>query len=286
MALPEGSTALAGRRAGVIGYGVMGEPVAAHFARAGATVAVYDVSAERMAVAAAAGHLACASPAEVAKSSDEVFIIVGFDEEVERACFGPGGVAEEAGAHTTLVVCSTVTPATMVELTRRLAPIGAKVVDAPMIRGGQAAKDATMLLTVGGERETVASLQPYLDAIGSDVCYLGGAGAGQVGKALNNFLLWTSNCAAFEVFDLCDAYGIEREAMADALNLGSGVSRSLRDYLGGGATYRWAEKDMTIVSQMSDERMRSMPLAGVVKEEIKAVKIARGKETPHPVRPL
>jgi hypothetical protein len=42
----------------------------------------------------------------------------------------------------------------------------------------------------------------------------------------------------------------------------------------------WAEKDMTIVLKEADGLRLSLPLCGVVKETVKAVKIERNWPTP------
>src|SRR6267143_2050323 len=87
---------------GILGLGKMGCPIAAHLVAKGFKVVGYDPLEEARKKAVALGARSAASARELARSSDLVIVLVGFDSEVEEVIFGKDGVLE--GAKPGLVV--------------------------------------------------------------------------------------------------------------------------------------------------------------------------------------
>lgn len=272
---------------GIIGYGIMGKPMGLHLKDHGFDVFVYDINEATLADAKSSGLHPCASPRELAEQADVTIIVVGFDDEVRQAVYGVDGLLEGCRAGSVVIVSSTATPSLMTELGVAFAPQGVAVADAPLIRGGQAAKDGTLLIPVGCNEATFEKIRPYLESFATDIVRLGDLGCGQVGKTLNNFLLWACQCANYEMFNVSDIFGIDRTMMKDLLLMGSGANVPLQGWgTPAFGTFRWAEKDMTILLKMSDDLATSLPLAGLVREEVKAIKQTFGLATPHSsVRP-
>ena len=78
-----------------------------------------------------------------------------------------------------------------------------------MARLRQAAKDGTLLITVGATTERFGDLQPLLSCMGSDVVHAGALGSGQVIKILNNMVVFQTMNALAEARAIGPAAGVD-----------------------------------------------------------------------------
>jgi 3-hydroxyisobutyrate dehydrogenase-like beta-hydroxyacid dehydrogenase len=268
------------RRVGMIGLGKMGLPMARHLVKRGFTVAGFDVAEDAMESAAEAGVHTALSPQAVAAASDLVIIVVGFDQEVEAVVFGERGVLAGARDGSVIAVASTIAPQTMQRIAGRL-PASPKValLDIPLCRGEGPAQKGDLLIMGGGDRAAFDACRPAFETFATAIHHLGPVGAGQVGKMVNNLILWACISANEEGFKLADKLGVERETLRAALLDSSAGNWSL-ETRPEEKPMPWAEKDMTIVLKEADAARLSLPLCGVIKEVIKTVKLERGWPTP------
>jgi 3-hydroxyisobutyrate dehydrogenase-like beta-hydroxyacid dehydrogenase len=268
---------------GIIGLGKMGLPMTGHMLKAGLKVAGYDLDAARVAEAEKRGATACSSPREVAEQSDLVIVIVGFDSEVNEVLFAENGIFAGARENAVIAVASTVYQETMLEIGEAAEKLGKglRVLDMPLCRSERAAVDGTLLLLGGGDPKVFEECNKAFSSFASDIRVLGGLGAGQVGKMINNLLLWACISANHEGLKLGEAMGVDPEVLREALLISSGKNWALETWHLERAM-PWAEKDMTIVMHEADRFRLTMPLSGVVKEVIKGVKIERGYASPKP----
>jgi 3-hydroxyisobutyrate dehydrogenase-like beta-hydroxyacid dehydrogenase len=264
------------RKVGMLGLGKMGAPMAKHLLARGFEVSGFDPALDPGSV----GVAAKISPAEVAKASELVIVVVGFDREVEETLFGEHGVV--AGAKPGLIVAigSTIAPRYAKQLAHRLSSPGLIYVDAPLARGEAAAIAGKLLIFGGGDEAAFERCKPAFSAFASDVFHLGAAGAGQVGKMVNNLILWACTSANDEGLRLGEALGVDAEKLRAALHHSSAQNWSMdqRAELSG---MPWAEKDMSIVLHEADLARLALPLSGTIKETIKALKIRLGYGLPH-----
>jgi 3-hydroxyisobutyrate dehydrogenase len=266
------------RRVGIVGLGKMGLPIARHLAAAGFSVAGCDVSDAACTAAAAAGIALAPTPRALAAASDFVIVVVGFDAEVEEVMFGNDGVA--AGARPGLVVgiASTVAPHTMARMAAGLGRALA-LIDMPLMRGEPAAETGKLLVMAGGDEDVFAACRPAIASFADDVFHLGALGAGQIGKMVNNLILWACISANHEGLKLAATLGVDRERLRAALIESSAGNWAL-ETRPEEAPMPWAEKDMRIVLAEADRMRVSMPMCGVVKEVVKTVKFEHGWPTP------
>jgi 3-hydroxyisobutyrate dehydrogenase-like beta-hydroxyacid dehydrogenase len=271
-------------KVGIVGLGKMGAPMARHLAEKGFTVAGCDPAAQARSTAKELGIPVLASPREVAQASELVIIVVGFDHDVDTAVFGPGGIVEAARRGLIVAVGSTVAPAYARRLAERLAAQGIVLLDAPLARGEAAAIAGKLLVFGAGDEKAFDACRPAFSAFASDLFHLGAAGAGQVGKMVNNLILWACTSANDEGLRLGEALGVDAEKMRAALHLSSAQNWSMdnRAELSG---MPWAEKDMAIVLHEADVARLSLPLCGTVKETIKGLKIRMGLGLPRGSEP-
>lgn len=267
------------RNIGVIGLGKMGAPLARHLAAGGFDVIGYDVSPKAVEAVSDCGVTMASSCSELAASCDLAIVGVGFDSEVEEVIFGGTGVVAGAKDGLILAVASTIAPATMKSIAERLADKKIDCLDIPMCRGEQSAIDGELLLMGGGNRETFDVCRTAFATFANDIYYLGELGAGQVGKMVNNLILWSCISANTEGMALARALSVDTDTLRTAL-LDSSAHNWAMDVEADKWEMPWAEKDMSIVLKEADAARLSLPLCGSVKEVIKGIKINLGQGMP------
>jgi 3-hydroxyisobutyrate dehydrogenase-like beta-hydroxyacid dehydrogenase len=222
--------------------------------------------------------LAVATPAELGKSCAFVIIGVGFDDEVEQVIAGKSGLLETMSPGGLIAISSTVAPDTAKRMDAAARAKGVDVYDAPIARGRWAADNGTLLALVGGKPEVVARAAPIYSCFCSDIVHLGDVGHGQVGKTMNNMMLWVTACGLIEAGRLAETTGISLPKLREALQMSSGKSAALEDW--DGITFTWALKDMQIVMDMADAAGLSMPLSGAIKEMVKEARRVKATNPP------
>jgi 3-hydroxyisobutyrate dehydrogenase len=252
---------------GVVGTGRMGLAIVKHLIRHGYDVVGQDIDAKALDAAKAAGAQTVKTPAEVGELAKFVIVAVGYDEEASAVMLDKGGLLETMGPGSVISVSSTCTPDHIKMLAERAAAKGVNVLDAPICRGQMAADTGTMLSLCGGKPEVFERAKPILSTFSSDIKHLGDVGAGQFGKALNNFLLWVNGVALIEAGRLSEANGMDLVKLRDALLISSGASDALKNWEN--VSFTWALKDMQIVIKMADKAGLSLPIAGAIKELVK-----------------
>lgn len=266
-------------RVGVIGMGKMGLPIARHLLAAGFQVTGCDVRDQSKKEAARLGVAVADSPAAVAAASDLVIVAVGFDSEANDVVFADDGILAGAAPGAVIAIASTIAPETMKRMVRGAGRDDVHFLDIPMCRGEQAAEDGTLLIMGGGDEGTFDTCRPAFETFADSIFHLGPVGAGQVGKMVNNLILWACISANHEGLKLAGALGVETAALRPALLNSSAQNWALQT----GAADKpmpWAEKDMTIVLREADLARLSLPLCGSVKEVMKGIKIELGDEMP------
>jgi 3-hydroxyisobutyrate dehydrogenase len=213
---------------GFIGLGLMGQAFTKRLTSCGYTVTGFDIDPGKVERATGHGVVAAASSAEVADKSDIVLVCVISTDAVHDAVFGPGGVVGSASADKVLVDHST----TIVETTKVMADelreqTGMGWVDAPVSGGPPAAEAGTLAIMAGGSDEDIARVSPLMDDLASTFTHLGGIGAGQVTKMVNQILVLNNYCVLAEALALAEAAGIDAGKIPDALAPGHAGSNLL-----------------------------------------------------------
>ena len=261
---------MAVKSAGVVGAGIMGGPIAGHMLQNGYAVTVYDIKRELVEDLGKRGARPARSPKEVAAQSELTLVIVVDDDQVKEVCLGPEGVLDGARPGAIVAICSTVHPSTCREVGERARARGVHVLDSPMVRGVWAAVEGKLLLMVGGDAGVLDRCRPVFHAFASDVCHLGDLGSGQVGKIVNNLILWACLMATREGLSLARSYGMDLSILRDALLRSSADNFALREW------YRvsqqpkwWDQKDLKGVLELAEESQTPVPISAMVKELIK-----------------
>jgi 2-hydroxy-3-oxopropionate reductase len=212
-------------RVGFVGLGVMGRPMAENLLAAGHELTVASRSPEPVAALAAAGASVAASPAEAARGTEAVILMLPDGAAVAAVSEGEDGVLAAAAPGTLMIDMSTIAPAEA----RRLADAGAErglaVLDAPVSGGDVGARAGTLSIMVGGEEADFERALPLFEALGSTVTHVGGAGAGQVVKARNQVVVALTIEALAEALTLGEAAGVEAATILDVLGAGLAANK-------------------------------------------------------------
>lgn len=213
-------------KAGFIGLGSMGAPIARRLARCGFEVTGCDNSPEMLEAFDEPGTNRTSDPLETARGADLLGVCVRTDEQLESVIDG-GKLYEALGEGGTFILHSTVSP----DLARRLAAqareYGVGFVDVGVSGGGPAAIEGQLSLWIGGEDADVERARPWLEAIGKKLSHLGPVGCGQEGKLINNLISIANYGMSAAIVDIGLSMGFDRQQLIDALNAGSAQSFAL-----------------------------------------------------------
>ncbi|MGA1346607.1 MAG: NAD(P)-dependent oxidoreductase, partial [Ilumatobacteraceae bacterium] len=149
---------------GFIGLGNMGLPMCQRLAVGNADVVAFDLRAEAVDAAVAAGALAAGSAAECAERADLLLTSLPRPDHVEAVMVAAGALA--ALRPGSVWVDLTTNRRELVERLVAEAPAGVSVVDAPVTGAVDGARNGRLTLFVGGEAEVVDRVQPVLETLG------------------------------------------------------------------------------------------------------------------------
>lgn len=176
-------------RVGWIGTGVMGKSMCTHILKAGYNVSVYNRTKEKAKELIDMGAVWCSNPKEVAEKSDIVFTIVGFPHDVEDVYLGENGVLKAIKKGSIIVDMTTSEPSLAQRVYEEAKKMDVSSIDAPVSGGDVGAKNGTLAIMVGGDKETYEKMFPFFELMGKNIAYMGKAGAGQHTKMSNQILI-------------------------------------------------------------------------------------------------
>jgi 3-hydroxyisobutyrate dehydrogenase-like beta-hydroxyacid dehydrogenase len=244
---------------GFIGLGNMGGRMTRRIVDAGIDVLGFDAKTDNI---SPTGASPAASAADLASSSDVVFLSLPESKIVEAVVRGTDGIASHLREGTVVIDLSTSAPASTRSIHADLAKRGVAYLDAGISGGAAAAEKGQLTLMVGGEADALAKVQEYLAPFASNVFHVGSTGAGHVTKLLNNFLNAIALSATAEVMVAGKKAGLDLAVLLDVLNKSSGVNFATMnrfpkiitgDYLKGGLTNTLMLKDVVLYTELIAE---------------------------------
>jgi 3-hydroxyisobutyrate dehydrogenase len=213
------------RTIGVIGLGTMGMGAAKSLLRAGFRVHACDLRAEALAAFAAAGGIACASPAELGRQCEVLVTLVVNAEQTETVLFGAQGAVAGLAPGSVVIASATVAPDYAAGLAARLAKHGILMLDAPVSGGGAKALAGEMTMMTSGPPEVYARLEDVLAGMAGRVYRLGAAhGLGSKVKIVNQLLAGVHIAAAAEAMALGLREGVDPQALFEVITHSAGNS--------------------------------------------------------------
>jgi 3-hydroxyisobutyrate dehydrogenase len=256
-------------RVGFVGLGTMGAAMAANVARAGFETHAWNRSPGRGAELEALGVQRQPTPAALTTASDIVISIVSDTPDVEAVLFGPEGVATGAAPGTLVVDMSTISPSATRDFASRLAEKGIAMLDAPVSGGSEGAQKGTLTIFVGGDAADLERARPVLEAMGKTITHVGGHGAGQAVKAVNQVILAGTYLGVAEGIVLALKAGLDVEQVVGALGGGAAQSWVLANRSGRmlandyplGFKVALHRKDLNIALAMAQELGADLPVS-------------------------
>ncbi|WP_245534076.1 NAD(P)-dependent oxidoreductase [Alkalispirochaeta alkalica] len=221
---------------GWVGTGIMGASMARRILQAGYGLAVYSRTRARAEDLLRDGAVWCETPREVARRSDCVFSIVGYPADVEEVVLGEEGTL--AGARDriaagevapVLVDMTTSRPTLAREIAQVAARQGISSLDAPVSGGDVGAREGTLAIMVGGERDVFERLLPLFGVMGKHIRWMGPAGAGQHTKAINQTLIASTMIGTVEGLLYAERAGLDLEEVIRVVGSGAASSWSVNN---------------------------------------------------------
>jgi 3-hydroxyisobutyrate dehydrogenase len=270
-------------RVGFVGLGTMGGAMAANAAKAGFEVNAWNRTPGRATELEDLGVHLRESPAAVAQSSEVVITIVSDTSDVEAVLFGPGGVAEGAGAGSLVVDMSTISPSATRAFAERLAERHVAMLDGPVSGGSEGAKKGTLSIFIGGDAADLERARPLLESLGTTITHVGPIGAGQAAKAVNQVILAGTYLGVAEGIVLAMKAGLDVEQLVGALSGGAAQSWVLTNRSGRmlandyplGFKVALHRKDLGIALELALESGTTLPVSALC-EALEAGLIGQG----------
>jgi 3-hydroxyisobutyrate dehydrogenase len=217
-------------RIGWIGTGVMGGAMCAHVIDAGYDVTIYTRTRDRANTLEASGAHWAGSPAEVAERSDLVFSIVGYPSDVREVFLAADGIVASAQPGSVIIDMTTSEPSLAREIHAAAAERDVGAIDAPVSGGDVGARNATLSIMVGGDVSDVTRAWPLFEVLGGTITHLGGAGAGQHTKMVNQVLIASGMVGVCEALLYAQQAGLDLDKTLRAVSGGAAGSWSLSNY--------------------------------------------------------
>lgn len=207
---------------GVIGLGAMGAGMARNLHAAQLLGGVWNRTEVRAkALSAELGVLAVKDPAALAARCDVILTCVSRDADVvEVITAAKPGLSRGA----TVIDCSTVSVQTARHVADLLADAGVAMLDAPVSGGREGAENGTLVFMVGGDAAVFEQSRPIFAAMGRAATLMGGVGAGQATKAVNQIMAAGINQAVTEALAFAEASGLDLDRLIDLLSGGAAGS--------------------------------------------------------------
>jgi 3-hydroxyisobutyrate dehydrogenase len=215
---------------GWIGTGVMGSSMAGHLIAAGHELHVFNRTRERAEGLLEQGANWCDSPADVGAAAEVVFLMLGYPNDVRETVLGDGALLESMRAGSLLIDMTTSDPTLAVEIAAVAARQKVTALDAPVSGGDVGARNAALVIMVGGDKDGFERARPFFDVLGRLATLQGGPGSGQHTKMMNQIAIASGMIGMCEALLYAHRAGLDVERALDTIKDGAAASFSLSNY--------------------------------------------------------
>lgn len=206
-----------------IGTGVMGKPMAYHLADNGFDVTVYNRTYEK-AVSMSDRCRVAKTIAEAVTDADFVFTIVGFPSDVEDVYLSDDGILNHVKEDAIVVDMTTSSPTLAKKIYEVAKEKNISSLDSPVTGGDLGAKNGTLSIMVGGDKDAFDQVEPLLNHMGKAVTYMGEAGNGQHTKLANQICIAGAIASTAEALNYAMDKNIDLDNFLNVINNGSAAS--------------------------------------------------------------
>lgn len=225
----------------LIGAGIMGQAIGTRLLSCGHALSVFDIDAVKVAELCAKGAQSAGSPAEATAHSDFIILSLNHADIVRKAVFGPQGVAERATPQKLLIDMSSIDPAATAGMAAQLkAQTGMAWVDCPLSGGVPGALSGKLTIMAGGEEPDFERARKVMKDLSANYTLMGGSGAGQTTKLVNQLFCALAFQAVAEAVKLAEAGGVDPAKIPSALAGGRADGRIMQEFMA-----KFAARDFT-----------------------------------------
>ena len=250
-----------------IGTGVMGRSMAGHLQKAGHTLHVHNRTREKAQALLDAGATWHDSAGAAAAHADVVITMLGFPTDVETSYLGAGGIVERAKPGALLIDMTTSSPVLARRIAEAATKRGLSTLHAPVSGGDLGAKEARLVIMVGGDAAAFARAKPLFEIMGKNIALLGAPGAGQYCKMANQIAVAVGMVAWVEALAYAKQAGLDPAAVHGSISGGAAGSwaltnlapRALGDNFAPGFYVKHIIKDMRIALDSAAELKLDLP---------------------------
>jgi 3-hydroxyisobutyrate dehydrogenase len=250
-----------------IGTGVMGRSMAGHLMSAGHALHVFNRTRDKAGPLVDAGATWHDSAGDAAAQADVVITMLGFPHDVEETYLGKGGILEKAREGALLVDMTTSSPTLARRIAQAAASGGRAALDAPVSGGDIGARDARLVIMVGGEQGAFDRALPVLSVMGKNIALQGPAGSGQHCKMANQIACAVGMVAWCEALAYAKRAGLDPSRVQGSISGGAAGSwgltnlgpRALAGDFAPGFYVKHIRKDIGIAVAAADEMGLSLP---------------------------
>ena len=271
-----------------LGLGVMGYPMAGHLkTKGGHDVTVYNRTAAKAEKwVKQFGGKSAATPKEAANGQDFVMACVGNDNDLREVMIGPDGAFHGMKKGAVLVDHTTASATVAREIFQKTKPLGVGFVDAPVSGGQAGAVNGQLGIMCGGEPPTFESAKPVLDVYAKMCALIGGPGAGQLTKMVNQLCIVGIAQSLAEALAFAKRNDLDVEKVIGVISKGAAQSwqmdnrwkpMSEQKAEGFGFAIEWMRKDMGICFQQAKASNASLPVAAIVDQFYARLEARGGK---------
>lgn len=212
---------------GFVGLGIMGKSMARNLMKAGYELHIYARTKEKVEDIISEGAIFHNSVGECAAEVDAMVSIVGYPTDVEEVYFGENGILNSAKPGTYAIDMTTSSPKLAKKIYDAAKKKGIHALDAPVTGGDTGAKNGTLSILVGGDKEDYEACHAIFEAMGTNINYEGGPGCGQHTKMANQIMIAGTLSGVCEAMSYAKAQGLNLRTLLDSVATGAAGSKQL-----------------------------------------------------------
>ena len=260
-----------------LGLGVMGYPMAGHLMKKGGQdVTVYNRSPAKAAqLVKEYGGKSAASPKQAAQGADFVLTCVGNDDDMRSIAYGENGALAGLAKGAILVDHTTASAILARELSAETKKRNAGFVDAPVSGSQAGAVNGQLGIMCGGEQVDYDKALPVLNVYAKMCALIGGAGAGQLTKMVNQMAIVGLLQGLAEALNFGLKAGLDMEKVISVISKGAAQSWQMDNrwktmvegkFEGFGFTAEWMRKDLNIALQEAKKNGAPLPNTALIEQ--------------------
>jgi 3-hydroxyisobutyrate dehydrogenase-like beta-hydroxyacid dehydrogenase len=192
--------------------------MAGRLLKAGFDVTIYNRTKSKAEPLTELGGTIVNTPADLA-DRDIVFTMISGPDDLKAVTLGENGVLTVSGTVPNLLIdCSSVDEEASAFVRAEAGKRGTAMLAAPVSGNAKVVKAGKLSIVASGPKESFTMAEPYLEALGRGVSYVGEGELARMVKICHNVLLGVTIQCLAEITVLAEKGGVPRHAFLDFIN--------------------------------------------------------------------